>query len=84
VPQLGRAATQRSTRRIRCISSRMQKKVDEYLAFGVSYVWLVDPYRRSVDVYTGSQIYAVADSILRTEDPAIEVPLAELFNATDQ
>jgi Uma2 family endonuclease len=63
--------------------SRVRKKVDEYLAFGVAYVWLIDPYRRRADVYTRSQIYTAADLILRTEDPAIEVPLAELFQAID-
>ena len=64
--------------------SRMRKKIDEYLTFGVAYVWLIDPYKRRADVYTPSQIYAPADSILRTEDPAIEVPLAELFHAIDE
>jgi len=64
--------------------SRVRKKVDEYLALGVAYVWLVDPYRRSADVYTALHIYSPVDSILRTEDPAIEVPLAELFQAIDE
>jgi Uma2 family endonuclease len=64
--------------------SRVRKKIDEYLACGVPNVWLIDPYRRRADVYTGSQIYAPADLILRTEDPAIEVPLAELFQAIDE
>jgi Uma2 family endonuclease len=64
--------------------SRVRKKIDEYLACGVAYVWLIDPYRRRADVYTGSQIYAPADLILRTEDPTIEVPLAELFHAIDE
>jgi Uma2 family endonuclease len=64
--------------------SRVRKKIDEYLAFGVAYVWLIDPYRRRADVYTGSRIYVVEDLILRTEDPAIEVPLAELFHAIDE
>lgn len=62
----------------------VRKKIDEYLAFGVAYVWLIDPYRRRADVYTGQQIYAPTDLILRTEDPAIEVPLGELFHAIDE
>jgi Uma2 family endonuclease len=54
--------------------SRVRKKIDEYLAFGVSYVWLIDPERRRADVYTASLIYEAKDGVLRTEDPAIEVP----------
>jgi Uma2 family endonuclease len=63
--------------------SRVRKKIDEYLAFGVPYVWLIDPERRRADVYTASAIYEAKDGVLRTEDPAIEVPLAELFQAPD-
>jgi Uma2 family endonuclease len=63
--------------------SRVRKKIDEYLAFGVSYVWLIDPERRRADVYTASLIYEAKDGVLRTEDPAIEVPMAELFQALD-
>jgi Uma2 family endonuclease len=63
--------------------SRVRKKIDEYLAFGVSYVWLIDPEARRADVYTASAIYEVKDGVLRTEDPAIEVPLADLFQALD-
>jgi len=64
--------------------SRVRKKIDEYLAFGVAYVWLVDPDTRRADVYTAAGFYEVKDGVLRTEDPAIEVPLAELFQALDE
>jgi len=63
---------------------RVRKKIDEYLAFGVAYVWLIDPDARRADVYTKSQTYEAKDLILRTEDPAIEVPLAEIFQALDE
>jgi Uma2 family endonuclease len=63
--------------------SRVRTKIDEYLAFGVSYVWVIDPDRRRADVYTAAGFYEAKDGILRTEDPAIEVPLAELFQALD-
>jgi Uma2 family endonuclease len=63
--------------------SRVRKKIDDYLAFGVAYVWLIDPETRRADVYTPSAIYEAKNGILRTEDPAMEVPLAELFQALD-
>ena len=62
---------------------RVRKKIDEYLAFGVAYVWIVDPDSRRADVYTASGFYEAKDGVLRTEDPAIEIPLAELFQALD-
>jgi Uma2 family endonuclease len=61
----------------------MRRKIDEYLAFGMSYVWLVDPEERRADVYTPLGFYEAKDGLLRTEDPAIEVPLADLFQALD-
>ena len=63
--------------------SRVRKKIDEFLAFGVPYVWVIDPETRRADVYTASGFYEAKDGVLRTEDPAIEVPLADLFQALD-
>jgi Uma2 family endonuclease len=64
--------------------SRVRRKIDEYLAFGVSNVWLIDPERRRADAYTAMSIYEPRGGVLRTEDPAIIVPLAELFQALDE
>jgi Uma2 family endonuclease len=63
--------------------SRVRKKIDEYLAFGVPYVWVIDPEERRADVYTASGFYEAKDGVLRTENPAIEVHLADLFQALD-
>jgi Uma2 family endonuclease len=63
--------------------SRVRKKIEEYLAFGVSYVWLIDPKQRRAVVYTATATYEAKDGVLRTEDPAIAVPLTELFQALD-
>jgi Uma2 family endonuclease len=64
--------------------SRVRKKIDEYLAFRVVYIWVIDPAERRADVYRQSRFYEVKDGALRTEDPLIEVPLALLFEALDE
>jgi Uma2 family endonuclease len=64
--------------------SRVRQKIDEYLQFGVSYVWIIDAEARRADVYTSDAIYEAKDLTLRTEDPLIEIPLSVLFRALDE
>jgi Uma2 family endonuclease len=59
--------------------SRMQQKIDDYLAFGVRYVWVVDPQTRKAWIYTSESSREVRDGLLRTNDPEILVPLARVF-----
>jgi len=59
--------------------SRMQKKITDYLAFGIRYVWVLDPQTRQAVAYTADGVEN-AIGALRTENPAIEVPLAEIFD----
>ena len=54
-------------------------KIADYLSFGVCYVWLIDPRKRRATVYTATDSYSPDDGVLRTENPAIALPLAELF-----
>jgi len=61
--------------------SRMQEKIGDYLGFGVHYVWLVDPQTRRAYVYTSDGMTEVKDGVLRTREPEITVPLAEVFPA---
>ena len=63
--------------------SRMQQKIADYLAFGVRYVWLIDPKTHRAWIYTAQSITEVKDGILRTENPDIVVPLAEIFQVND-
>jgi Uma2 family endonuclease len=59
--------------------SRVQDRIDDYFAMGVPNVWVVDPARRCAYYATASgDLHRVTDS-LRTADPALEVPLAEIF-----
>jgi Uma2 family endonuclease len=60
--------------------SDMQERIDDYLKFGVPYVWVINPRTHRAWAYTkdGSE---VKDGILRTENPEIELPLPEIFQA---
>ncbi len=60
----------------------MQKKVADYLANGVRYVWILDPKAKKAMVYTESESYEVSSGALRTEDPVIEIPLSEIFESS--
>jgi len=61
--------------------SPMQKKIADYLAFGVRYVWVLDPKTKQAVSYTSDGLHPVAgDGVLRTDAPAIEVPLGEIFD----
>jgi len=61
--------------------SRMQQRIDDYLAFGVRYVWVVDPQTRKAWIYTSEGSREVRDGMLRTEDPQILVPLEAVFGS---
>ena len=60
--------------------SEMQERIDDYLSFGVAYVWLIDPRKRRAWIYTPTGMREAADRILRTQNPDIKVPLGELFD----
>jgi Uma2 family endonuclease len=56
----------------------MQERIDDYLAFGVPYVWLIHPRTRRAFVYTIEGVREVKDGVLCTEKPDIRVPLSDL------
>jgi Uma2 family endonuclease len=57
---------------------RLQERIDDYLSFGVRYVWLIHPRTRRAFVYTSERLLEVKDGVLRTDGLDICVPLAEL------
>lgn len=59
----------------------VQEKIDDCLAFGVRYVWVVDPATRRAYVHAAAGSHEAKDGILRTENPQILVPLAEIFGS---
>jgi Uma2 family endonuclease len=61
--------------------SRMQQRIDDYVAFGVRYVWVVDPQTRKAWIYTSEGSREVRDGMLRTENPEILVPLETVFGS---
>ena len=56
----------------------MQDRIDDYLDFGVRYVWLINPRKRRAFIYTKEGVQEVKDGILHTSNPDIRVSLAEL------
>lgn len=61
----------------------MQSRIDDYLEFGVSYVWVIDANNRRAWVHTTDGSREVKDGILRTENPELIVNLPEIFAGID-
>jgi len=58
----------------------MQEKIDDYLNFGVPYVWIINPRLRKGYVATKAGMVEAASGVLETSDPEIRVPVAELLD----
>lgn len=61
--------------------SGMLERIHDYLEFGVAYVWVIDPRTQRAWTYTRHEIREVTDGVLRTVNPDIAVPFAEMFKA---
>jgi len=60
--------------------SRVEVRINDYLAMGVPYVWVLDPETRQAFTATAVEgLKEVKNGMLRTENPALELPLAECF-----
>jgi len=62
---------------------RLQPKVREYLAHGVEWVWVVDPDERRALSYSPADPGGTLVDVLRTQNPDLAVPLANLLSALD-
>lgn len=58
----------------------MLVKIDDYLSFGVRYVWILDPRTRRAQIYDAAGVHDMKEGKLWTSDPEILVPLVELFD----
>ncbi len=56
------------------------EKIDDYLHFGVPYVWIINPRLRKGYVATKAGLVEAETGVLTTSDPGICVPVAELFD----
>ena len=59
--------------------SRIQNKIDDFLAFGTPHIWAIDPRRRAAYVCDESGMRRVLGDAFEIPEPAIRLPLAELF-----
>ena len=60
-------------------ASDLQEKIHDYIAFGVQFVWVIDPRTRLGYIHTSEGSREAKDGVLRTTKPAIELPLRQLF-----
>ncbi|HWF07390.1 MAG TPA: Uma2 family endonuclease [Bryobacteraceae bacterium] len=56
----------------------MRERVNDYLEFGVPYIWVIDPKSRLTTVYTADGMHEISNGILSTRDPDITVDLNAL------
>jgi len=60
--------------------SRVEVRINDYLAMGVPYVWVLDPQTKQAFTSTAAEgLKEVKTGMLRTENPALELPLADSF-----
>jgi Uma2 family endonuclease len=59
---------------------RMLPKIQEYLSIGVEWVWIIDPEEKSALSYSQTNPAGAVCDVLRTENPAIEIPLSRAFD----
>jgi len=57
--------------------TKVRQRMDDYLGFGVPYVWLLDPYTRKAYRWTTTGMTEISE--LRTENPDTCVPPEALF-----
>ena len=61
----------------------MQDRIDDYLAFGVPNVWVLDPVARRAYVCSRQGLREPEDGMLRASGTPIEISLPELFREMD-
>ncbi len=55
----------------------LQDKIDDYLSFGIPFIWVVNPRTQRGFVYSSEGMRQPVDSVLRAGE--VTLPLAEIF-----
>mgnify|MGYP001794251098 CR=1 FL=1 len=56
-----------------------QQRIDDYLAMGVPYVWVLDPAAKTAYSVTRTTGTNQVTDVLKTLNPSVELPLSEIF-----
>jgi len=64
--------------------SRFQDRIEDYLAFGVENIWIIDPERRAAYMASASGLHPVRSNELTVPETPIHVVLSDLFAELDQ
>jgi Uma2 family endonuclease len=60
-------------------ASDLEEKIEDYLEFGVPYVWIINPETRRAYIHTPAGSHEAKDGVLSAEKAGIEVPLAKIL-----
>ena len=64
--------------------SRFQDRIEDYLAFGVENIWIIDPESRTAYTATAGGLHPVRTNELVVPETPIRVVLSELFAELDR
>ena len=56
----------------------MEEKIDDYIRFGVVFIWIIDPKTGRGHIYTSERRITVDDGIFWTESPRVELDFAKV------
>jgi Uma2 family endonuclease len=59
---------------------RMHTKIQEYLGYGIQWIWVIDPEEGSAWCFSQGNPSGTPCDVLRTEDPVIEIPLSQVLD----
>jgi Uma2 family endonuclease len=59
--------------------TRVWERIHDYFEMGVPNVWVIDPETRFAHIASPAGDLHRVNDVLRTTDPALEVPLTEIF-----
>ena len=61
-------------------ANRVEERIDDYLRFGIPWIWVLDPLTGRGHVYHEGNRTPVTDGMYRTENPLIEMNFFELLD----